>query len=228
MRERLLFIYILIFPLCLIGQDRVEKKVLPLKYSTVLKTNPLPILWGPILFTSEYRIINEFVVAPQQSTQIGLSYLGKTPILKLFDVLSNGGISQFNFIIRGFRFQFAHRIFLNQYLKWDDTDADIYAPEGFFVGPMFSYSTARVTNRFLNQYDIYRRITHWNLNLVGGYQLALLKNYTVEAFAGFGFKENKLYEYVNRQNIPINTDYLGEHYNSNFKIILGFNFGMAF
>ena len=57
----------------------------PLEYEGVLKTNPLSVLWGSIPLTSEYMVVYEFVTAPQQSSQIGLSYITKSPVLKAFE-----------------------------------------------------------------------------------------------------------------------------------------------
>jgi hypothetical protein len=235
MKKVLFFMIILIIlPQLLMGQEEEEKvnkkPFFPQLYSNILKTNPLPILWGPIPFTSEFRFVNEIVVAPQQSSQIGISYLGKSPLLKMFeDLLNPGGGAQPDILIRGFRFQFTHKIYLNKILNFYEDDENIlYAPEGFFVGPMFSYSTARFTNQYLNQHNIYSRTTHWNLNFIVGYQHILPGGVTMEAFTGVGYKENRRFEHIPPQNLRIDTDDLGGHYNSNMKIILGFNFGIAF
>lgn len=213
------------FSFAVFAQDKqaIERPVNPQPYSLVLKTNPLPILWGPVFFTSEYRFINEFVVAPNQSSQIGISFLGKSPIFSLFDNAFNQN-NQLKVMVRGFRFQLSHRFYLNRAIGISND----YAPEGFYIGPLFSYSTARYTNRYLNLYDIYVRSTHVNLNLIGGYQLFLPDDFVIDVFAGMGYKENTWVENTPPTFTPINTEDFGPFYNSNLKIILGFNIGKAF
>ncbi|HET6245120.1 MAG: hypothetical protein H0V01_14130 [Bacteroidetes bacterium] len=217
------FIYIfciLLFPVIGIkAQETIKRPVNPQPFSVVFKTNPLPILWGPVYFTSEYRIVNEFVVGPNQSSQIGISFLGKSPIFTLIDnAMSQNGTLKI--MVRGIRVQLSHRFYLNR--------KDTYAPEGFYLGPLFSYSTARFTNKHLNIYNVYIRSTHINLNMIGGYQLILPGDFVIDMFSGFGYKENTWEEHTPPTITPINTDDFGPSYNSNFKIILGFNIGKAF
>ena len=203
-------------------QKIIEKPLSPQPYTLVLKTNPLPVIWGPVWFTSEYRFVNEFVVAPNQSSQIGISFLGKSPIFSWFDNTFNQS-NRLKVLVRGFRFQLSHKFYLNELLN-----TGLYAPQNFYIGPLFSYSTARYTNKYLNLYDIYVRSTHINLNFIAGYQWISSKSYAIDMFAGMGYKKNTWIEHSPPTFTPMNTDDFGPFYNSNLKLIFGFNVGKAF
>src|ERR1035437_7424203 len=51
----------------------------PQEFRKIYKTNFMPILWGPVPYSAEYRLLYETAVSHTQSFQIGVSYLGKSP-----------------------------------------------------------------------------------------------------------------------------------------------------
>jgi hypothetical protein len=224
------FIFIFFFSVFQISAQvkLLPKLQYPPKYSLLLKTNPLPILWGPVPgvvpLTAEYRLINEFVVAPHQSSIIGFSFLGKSPLLSIFDPFLGGRSREI--MVRGFRFQMAHRFYLNKFSNSLGLGYSDYAPEGLYFGPLFSYSEVRVSTKYANIFDIYRRITHFNANMVTGYQL-IWDGFVFDIFTGLGYKENRWYEHFPPTVRPIYPQ-IGGAYNSNLKFIFGFNFGIAF
>src|ERR1035437_4574955 len=68
------------------AQDSVKTKPINPHGVTILnKFNPLPILWGPIPLTAEYRYVRETVIAAKQSLMVGISYLGKSPIYAMIE-----------------------------------------------------------------------------------------------------------------------------------------------
>jgi hypothetical protein len=217
----------ILVPLVVQAQEPIPyNPVNPQKYYSVVKTNPAVILWGPIFFTSEFRLLNEFSVAPQQGTQIGISYLGKSPLWNFFNQLGNQP-SNNNFIVRGFRFQVTHRFYLNKIMYDHGLSPKRYAPEGFYVGPLFSYSTAKFTTKYLNQIGVYQRGIQMNLNMVAGFQTIVYNRLTFDMFAGLGYKENSWYITNRTSTTPIRMDINGAYY-SNLKLILGTNIGFAF
>lgn len=209
--------------------DTVPKIQNPQRVMTLLKTNPLPILWGPIPLTAEYRFIVEEVIATNQSLQVGFSFLGKSPLLALVEDSSfNGGAPVIKIKVKGFRFQAGWRYYLTNLTEmFGFSSGTVYAPEGFYIMPHFSYSSARFTPRIVN--PIHLRISHLNANMLLGTQLFLGDNIAMDIFAGLGYKKNKWVEYYSptRQRVIIPTD-LGGFYNGPVKLTLGFNFGIAF
>lgn len=210
------------------AQDSIrEKPISPQRVNTVIKTNPLPILWGPVPLTAEFRIVREITVATNQSMELGFSYLGKSP---LFSILENGlnQNNQVKMYVSGFRLQMAHKFYINEVLeKMEMSDFD-YAPVGFYIAPHISYSSAKFTYKSLNRYDVYIRGTHFNINLLGGYQTLIDDQLAIDFFAGMGYKKNTWTEHSPPNNIvPVDMG-LGSFYNSNVKLILGFNAGITF
>ncbi len=204
----------------------LPKVEFPQEFSMVLKTNPLTILQGPIILTNEYRLASEIVVGPSQSSEIAISILGKSPFYGAFDTVSSAGTPKI--IINGFRFQISHRFYINNALRLLHIDAPEFAPEGFYLGPLFSYSTARISDRFNNRFDRYFRITHTNINLIFGHQWITSSNITFDVFTGFGYKENIWIEHSPRSITNISLDDFSPYYRSNLKLILGWNVGYAF
>jgi hypothetical protein len=222
-----LLLFLLVFCVEAPAQERKLPEVdFPQQYSMVIKTNPFPMVLGPIPFTSEFRLANEFVVAPNQSSQISIAYLGKGYAYNLLTGSNNRMPSAT--IVRGFRIQVSHRIFLNKVLESIGFTMPEYAPEGFYIGPLFSYSTAKFSDRYNINFDRYYRITHTNLNLVFGYQLITYHNISMDFFTGFGYKENVWLDHTTRNPNPMPTPRITPNYASNLKLLLGMNFGYAF
>jgi hypothetical protein len=227
---RWIYVLILILHYTINGvsaQEKKEKEIdFPQLYSVVFKTNPLAMIQGPFPVSNELKISSEIIVAPNQSTEIGFSLLRKGILFGVF----TGQINQpttVPWIAGGYRFQMSHRIYLNQKAKLGLLDYATYAPEGFFIGPLFSHATFTLTDQFNNSIGKYLKLTHTNFNLIGGYQFVFFDNYTFEAFTGFGYKKNVWQEHspTNVKNIPAGANAINR---SPLKIILGWNVGIAF
>ena len=189
----------------------------PLEYDGVLKTNPLSILWGSIPLTSEYMAVYEFVTAPQQSSQIGLSYISKSPVLRAFqDTIPDLKLLTAN----GIRMQLSHRFYLlNRYN---------FAPAGLYFAPHVSYGTVKVSTKHFSSRDVYLRITHFNINLLSGWQWVYHNNYTLDVFLGLGYKDNIWEEHDSQSTISLDNDDVGGWYSGKVKFTIGFHVGIAF
>lgn len=195
------------------------KKVYP-RQPTLIKTNPFAVLWGPIPFTSEYKLVIEIPTTKKQSIQVGISYFRKSPILGIYELQNNNQYDP-KLIITGFRLQVANKFYLIR--------KKYASPFGFFVAPHVSYSNAHISigkQRALR--SAYYDITHFNINLLAGVQVGRGKKMTAEVFGGIGYKKNT-WNYHSPPNkiSPIDMEELGKYYNSNIKLTLGFTLGRA-
>ena len=193
------------------------KFVNPQKVSSVLKLNPFLILWGTIPLSAEYRLVVEFTTSAHQSTQIGVSYIDKSPLLMLF--ADSAGDSK-QLIIRGGRFELSHRFFIN--------DKGKYAPRGFYFSPHISYASARLTTKYANQLGYYINITQFNISALAGFQWLLGGKFAINVFSGWGYKSNKITEHAPQQSIAYDGEEIFPNYNSPVKFTLGMYVGWAF
>jgi hypothetical protein len=209
-------------PVCAIAHTSkdsttTERTILSPQVSQVYKTNFLPAIWGAIPFTAEYRIIHEVPVGPYQSSQIGISYLGKSLFLTMLE--NNAGQSTEPRIkVSGFRFQFSHKFYFR---RWE------LAPSGPYFGPQISYAQAKFSTRYLKQYDCYIEASHFNVNMLIGYQSIRANGYTVDFFTGIGYKKNNWGQHYFNKSVPIDVSDI-PLYGSPLKFTLGFNIGYAF
>ena len=188
----------------------------PVEYEGVLKTNPLSMLWGSIPLTAEFMVLYEFVTAPQQASQVGISYIGKSPVLKAFE----DTVPDLKLLtISGVRLQLSHRFYF-----WESYD---FAPRGLYLSPHISYATAKVSTKHFNSQDVFVRINQFNLNALIGWQWIYNRDYTLEVFSGLGYKDN-FWEIHDAQNtISLANDDLGKWYTGSVKLSFGFYFGIA-
>ncbi|HHZ66178.1 MAG TPA: hypothetical protein EYN38_03575 [Flavobacteriales bacterium] len=193
------------------------KFVNPQKVSSVLKMNPFLILWGSIPYSAEYRLVVEFTTSAHQSTQIGVSYIDKSPLLQLF-ADSSGDIQQL--IIKGGRFELSHRFYIN--------DVGKYAPQGFFFSPHISYASAKLSTKYANQLGYYLRVTQFNINALAGFQWLLGGKFAINIYSGWGYKINKLEEHAPQQTIVLDGEDLFPNFSTPIKFTLGVYFGWAF
>lgn len=242
--KRILYILPVLISLQLVGQDQKEKSngkldsikaVYPQRIRTIVKTNPAALFIGVMpVVTSEYRLLLEFPSAPLQSSQIGFSYLGKSPFIRIIEndtLKKNPNAYYLRMYITGFRFQASYRFFLNKWLHTVGLSyKPVYSPRGFYISPHFSYSTAKITYKFANQYDIYFQVNQFNVNLLGGCQFTMFRKIAVDMFAGIGYKKNEWLEH--EQNVtrvvtpPKDLEIPG--YFSPVKFTVGMNFGYCF
>lgn len=200
------------------GNDSLKLRPLnPQSVRHIIKTNPLPLFWGSIPYTSEFRFIQEVPVALFQSSQIGFSYIGKS----LFLNMAENAVRQNNeprIKVSGFRIQYSHRFFFAR---------NSYAPEGAYIGPHVSYTTAQFSTRYSKQFDYYIQATHFNANMLMGYQAISRDGFAVDAFFGIGYKKNSWEYHQSHTSVPIDLNDI-PFYGSNVKYTLGFNFGLVF
>ena len=190
------------------------------KFTTVTKTNPYTPLWGPIPYTSEYRIIEEIATSYRQSVQFGVSYLNQS-LLLLANADSFYQPNQPHLIFRGYRMQASYKFYL---LK------NMPAPYGIYVSPHISYSTVKISYKQIKIKENYVQVKHLNMNILIGYQLILKKGFSMDAFTGLGYKNNVWEDHDNNTTytkINLANDMVYKP-NSNFKFTLGFNIGLAF
>ena len=192
----------------------------PQKIHAIIKFNPIPILWGPLLYTGEYRLLTEFTTSKRQSTQIGFGYLGKSLIYKLMEDSLGGIFGPQKTIIKGFRVQASHRFFPSR---------KRYSPQGFYISPHISYAYAKLTTPYFQANNIYIGESNFNVNLLVGVQFFIARTVSVDFFGGFGYKELKFWQQYQNKPRAYFDPFDGQRslYNSNFKFNLGMNFGIV-
>jgi hypothetical protein len=146
-----------------------------------LKTNPLSALGGPLFvlwivpLTAEYKIYFEAQTTSKQSIQIGLGYLGSSPLIASIGDL--GGDT--SIVASGFRGQLWYKFFLT-------SDK---SPAGFYVGPHFSYATAKLKNSA--EPDKFFKASKLSVDVVLGYQIISKGGFALDVFTGLGLKSKR-------------------------------------
>lgn len=182
-----------------------------------IKTNPLSALGGPLYvlwivpITSEYKLSFEARTFEKQSVQVGLGYLGSSPLVTTLGDLNTGDTS---IVSSGFRVQLCYKIFLT----------DNKAPNGFYVGPHFSYASAKVMNSEIR--ENYVRASKLQAHVALGYQLITKGGFALDIFTGIGIK-NKSYDFSSQSTDDFFNDF---EFSNKFTISVpfGFSFGYAF
>jgi hypothetical protein len=199
----------------------MDQKVKEFKrYNTVVKTNPFVLLWGSMLFTSEFRYMKEVATAPKQSLQFSFSYLGKSPLVDT--IIANTGGPYYPVVwIKGFRMQFMYKMYFS---RAND------APLGWYTGPYYSYATAKYSMRNLQLKGTYIQGTQWHTSWVIGRQKLLGDHLAYDVFLGLGYKQNTWERHTLKgiSNLDISQFTDGWYYNSNFKVCAGLNLGYIF
>jgi hypothetical protein len=186
----------------------------------VIKTSPTSFLAGAVFpYTSEYLIMMEVTSGKRQSEQFGISYLGKNWFLRAYE----NSIKMNNFFnVTGWKVQYAHKFF------W--IGRRHYAPYGFYIAPMISYSNARIALGLKRYYQhAYFDFRHFNINTIIGVQTGKIGRVTMDIYGGFGYKVNKVYYHSGDFKItPYDTKDFGEVYNSHLNVLFGINLGYSF
>ena len=187
----------------------------------ILKTNPGTILIGPIIFTSEYRIVFEMPVYLNYGIQIGVSYLGENIFLKILDsdttTIYGLPAKPNDMIVNGFRIQLSYKRYIFQ--KYFG-----YSPFGIYIGIHYSFSKAYITLKSLNLFKKHIYAVHENYNLITGYQLDINK-FVFDSYLGIGYKNN-FWAYRENYNSIQKID--GLYFNLPIKLLLGINIGYSF
>lgn len=181
-----------------------------------IKTNPLSALGGPLFvlwvvpITAEYKVFFEARTHTSQSVQIGIGYLGSSPLVaSMGDLGGDTTISS-----SGIHAQLWYKFFLTG----DES------PGGFYVGPHFSYATAKLKND--KKPDEFFKSTKLNINFVFGYQVITKGGFALDIYTGLGLK-NKTYD---TSSLATNKTFSDWKLNNKTSIGVpfGFSFGFAF
>jgi hypothetical protein len=181
-----------------------------------LKTNPLSAMGGPLFvlwvvpITAEYKVYFEAKTFGSQSVQIGLGYLGSSPLFASIADLS----SDTSIVSTGYHVQLWYKFFLT----------GDKAPGGFYIGPHLSYASAKVKNN--KEPDKYFQPSKLNINVAFGYQIITKGGFALDIYTGLGLKIKRFdvtgfktsgdtseWEFTNKTTIGVP---------------LGFSFGYAF
>jgi len=215
--KKLVFILIVGFALLLVAAPVYSQQASSEKDPRfVIKTNPLAALGGPLFvlwivpITSEYKVYFEARTTEKQSIQVGLGYLGSSPIVASIGDL--GGDTTVH--SSGFRGQLWYKFFLTQ----------DKAPGGFYLGPHVSYAFAKMKNSV--DPDIYFGATKLNIECVFGYQVITKGGFALDIFTGLGLK-NKTFD---TSHMGTNETFGDWKLNNKFTVSvpLNFSFGYAF
>jgi hypothetical protein len=185
----------------------------------ILKTNPMAILWGPIPFTAEYRMVAEITTGRKRSAQIGISYLGKSPIWSMAENYAHTP-TDYQLKVNGYRIQVSQKFYLISRRR--------YAPFGFYISPNVSYSNAHIAIGLQRHYSqTYFDFQHFSANLLMGVQMGRRTRITMDVFWGLGYKKNTVNYHANNYRISnYNTKDFGPVYNSPVNAVFGINWGL--
>ncbi len=200
----------------------LPKRKKPYPYQpVVLKTSPTALFAGGIFpLTSEYRLTIEMASSRTQSEQLSISLIQKNIFFYLFE-RTQGTSTNRTFKVSGWRLQYAHKFYL--------VNRNHYAPYGFYVAPLVSYTNAQVSYGLSRYYSqTYWDFNHFNLDLTIGVQMGKVNRLTLEIYAGAGYKKNTVYYHSNTFKVtPFDTSDFGEFYNSNVHLLFGINIGWS-
>ncbi len=184
-----------------------------------IKTSPLSVLGGPLYalwvvpLTNEYKLSFEAQTFGKQSVQIGLGYLGTSPLVKAVMDMQEAA-NDTTLKSGGFHGQLWYKFFLTA----DD------APSGFYVGPHISYAWAKMKNSEVE--TEYITASKLNAHIALGYQVITKGGFALDIFTGIGIK-NKTFD-----SSSTDTDELFNDLKLNNKftvsVPLGLTFGYAF
>src|SRR4051812_20030573 len=183
----------------------------------VLKICPTAILFGGIFpFTSEYRLTVEITSGRTQSEQLSISLLDKNILLA-----AASNVTQDNFKANGWRLQYAHKFYIIRKKK--------FAPYGLYVGALVSYTRAEISLDVAAYYrNEYLLFNNYNVNGIVGIQIGKYHRITLDAYAGLGYKKNKVfYHYTSNNTSPYNTKDFGEAFNWPLNGVFGINVGYS-
>lgn len=179
-----------------------------------IKTNPLAALGGPfyvvfVPITGEYKLAFEARTFQKQSVEVGAGYLGPSILLNLNELSENDSVGGIK--VNGFRAQLAYKFFLTKES----------APEGFYVGPHFSYARATIKDK--DNPDDSFEASKLNINVIFGYQLITSGGFALNIYTGLGVKFRD-YDFLDEDS---DFDFTtGNHVAPN--VAFGFTFGYAF
>lgn len=188
-------------------------------FKMVHKTNPFTLLVGNTFYNSELRYMNETVLYKNFTLVLSASYLFKGILLRSIENLDSNKLNGYpKLALNGFRFQTALRFY---------PISRIRAPRGLWLGPHFSYLHYVLKPKSSSLPDAIE-VTHWNVNLLLGYQF-IAGRVCFDLYAGIGFKKNNWY-YVDSSGKQRMEELYQFYpfYGMPLKLNFGANFGLAF
>lgn len=219
MNKQLKYLALIWIILGLVQALKAQTEHLPIHHikdstSSIIKTNPFAILWGPIPFTAEYRLVYEAKVFKGQSILIGGSLLGKSMMLTMAELIDTTMQYQAKTVVRGFRLQLEYRFyFKNKYDgRW-----------GYYLTPHFSFSKAQFTDDYYRLQGYATEFRYLDYGLIAGNQNVIGKS-ALDIWFGLGYKKNIAY-WIQPNKIEEIEDF--ESFSPDVKFYFGFNFGIA-
>lgn len=207
----------------------IKRIVVPNRVNNIIKTNPIALIFGCIPFyTSEFRLVNETTVSLYQSVYFGASYLFKSPILSSAEKDTSINPDGIHLKVTGFRVQAGYKFYINGWIASKRNQLKGLAPKGFYVSPHISYASAKIYTNYSKTVGVYERRTFFNVDVQAGYQLLAKRKFALDVFTGFGYMKNDIIYHENSSNYQVDSSEDGYFYNSNLKIVFGFNLGFAY
>jgi len=194
--------------------EALPKTQLQVGSGTIIKTNPMAILWGPIPFSAEYRLVYETLIMPRQSLLVGASYLGKSLLLTMSEMMDSSLQNQAKTKVNGFRVQLEYRLYFK----------NKNAPSwGYYIAPHFSYSKADFYDEYYINFGYITQFRYMDYGIIVGNQNVLASS-ALDIWIGAGYKQHYAY-WIQPKKIEEIDDY--EPFLLHLKLYFGINFGIA-
>ena len=173
-------------------------------------------------------MVYETPVAHDKSVTMGVSYLGKSLLIYMFDKLDSipGDTFANDVVVRGIRGQLSYRFFLFEEAL---TRRQGY-PQGLYIGPHVSFASAIISMHSYNWANIFTRASYFNLSVISGLKYSIFDKLVIDIFSGIGYRYNIIYnnltihKYMWKDEDKFfywDTHPIFKHY----KISFGFNIG---
>ena len=186
----------------------------------VIKTSPTAFLWGGLFpLTSEYRLMAEITSGRTHSEQVSISVLDKNIFLKIIEDVSHIP-NKYTFKVKGWRLQYAHKFYWISRKK--------FAPYGFYLAPLFSYTNARVSIGLNNYYKKnYIGFKFFSADAIMGVQVGKMRKLTFDLYWGMGYKNIIIENHSPNTMNGYNIKELKKLYGSSVNIAFGINLGYS-
>jgi hypothetical protein len=190
---------------------RTEKRKMP-EHANVFKVSPVPFFVGQIPICGEMRLTYERIIAPGHSLVLGGAYNYPNIFLLVMSAVADTAVGFKDYSFRGGRGIFGYRFYP---LKGKT------APEGFYVGPYFSYNFVKVKEKGGN--DDFYAYHYVNGSVVAGYQLHLRGRVYMDFMGGLGYRNNFIVEYDSRTQRRVRYEMEGIPFIKNVKLVIQYN-----
>lgn len=189
----------------------------------VLKTNPMALLIGPTLISSEIGLSYEFSLSKTKSLSLGGSLLTKNVLIYLSEKLDSNNNTGSNVVqssqklkISGYRIQAQYK-FVIPLRKY---------PRALYIGPHVSYSTVNYSNQQRGFTNDYYKIVHNNISMLFGYQHLFGKRVFIDFYSGLGYKYNYVRYYKTKKNFKkVDNEFIFTGAPTKIKLSLGLYLG---